>query len=272
MKVIHSVLFALSLAGAVLLVAGCQKSVADPGTTYVPAGLKLVWNDEFDVDGAPNPEKWDYSIGGNGWGNGELQNYTNKRPNSSISRGNLAITAINNGGMWTSARLKTLYKADWTYGYIEIRAKLPKGVGTWPAIWMMARGEVYGPWPRSGEIDIMEHVGFDQDNIHTSAHTLSYYHKINTQKTAAAMVKGVSDGFHLYAIDWTADSIQWYVDGQPFFKFDNEHNTFAEWPFDIPFYLIMNVAIGGSWGGQKGVDPKMKSATMLIDYVRVYQK
>jgi beta-glucanase (GH16 family) len=271
MRTIRRAFFFLLLTAGCFFVSGCNRSVPDPGAAFVPKGMKLVWADEFTHDGAPDPAKWDYSLGGNGWGNGEVQTYTNKRENSVVSRGNLVITAVNSGGMWTSARLKTQYLADWTYGYIEVRAQLPRGVGTWPAIWMMPQGDIYGGWPRSGEIDIMEAVGFDPGVVHTTIHTLSYNHKIGTQKTFFAPVKGALDGFHLYAIEWNPEYIQWFVDGKPFFRFANEHKTVAEWPFNIPYYLIMNLSIGGEWGGQKGIDPKMKKATMLVDYVRVYQ-
>jgi beta-glucanase (GH16 family) len=267
-----AVRFALIGMIAVVVLSSCVEKPAEPIASTVPEGYSLVWADEFDSDGAPNPDKWDYSVGGNGWGNGELQVYTNTRENSFVKDGALNITALNNKGSWTSARLKTLYKADWTYGYIEARARVPEGVGTWPAIWMMPRGDIYGNWPRSGEIDIMEHVGFDPEVIHTTAHTLAYYHKIGTQKTMSAKVKGVTKGYHTYAVRWDPDYIEWYVDGKAFFRFENEKKTFAEWPFDHPFYLILNVAIGGSWGGTKGIDPKLKKATMLVDYVRVYQK
>lgn len=238
----------------------------------IPDGYSLVWADEFDVDGAPDTTKWDYSTGGNGWGNAEVQFYTDKRDNSFVKNGKLHIVAKKDGSKWTSARLKTQYKGDWTYGYIEIRAKLPEGVGTWPAIWMMPRGDKYGTWPRSGEIDIMEHVGFDPDIIHTSIHTSAYNHKIGTHRTQYKHIKNVSKKFHTYAVKWEENFIEWYVDGELFYRFDNEHKTVAEWPFDIPFYLILNIAIGGSWGGQQGIDPKLTEAQMLIDYVRVYQK
>ncbi|MCX7949275.1 MAG: glycoside hydrolase family 16 protein [Treponemataceae bacterium] len=244
----------------------------DPKGAWVPAGYRLVWQDEFDYTGAPDENKWGYSTGGNGWGNAEVQFYTDKRTNSFVDKGRLVIRALNEGGMWTSARLKTQYKADWTYGYIEVRAKLPKGVGTWPAIWMLPTFDKYGGWPRSGEIDIMEHVGFDPEVVHTSVHTLAYNHKNGTHKTASAKIEGVTDGFHVYALEWTAQYLQWYIDGKPFFRFENEGKSFAEWPFDIPFYLIMNIAIGGSWGGQTGIDPNLKEAVMEVDYVRVYQK
>ena len=245
----------------------CQKEPV----SAVPEGMKLVWSDEFDKDGAPDSEKWDYSVGGNGWGNGEIQKYTNTRDNSYIEKGLLNIVAINNNGMWTSARLKTQYKASWTYGYIEVRAKLPSGVGTWPAIWMMPEFDRYGGWPRSGEIDIMEHVGFDQDMIHTTIHTLDFNHKKNTQKTKFGKIPNVSKKFHTYAINWTPEYIEWFIDGESFFKFENTGKGKTQWPFDDKFYLILNVAIGGSWGGQQGIDKSLKKPTMQVDYVRVYQ-
>ncbi|MDR0785775.1 MAG: glycoside hydrolase family 16 protein [Treponema sp.] len=237
----------------------------------VPEGKTLVWSDEFDQDGAPDSDKWNYSVGGNGWGNAELQTYTNKRENSEVRKGILSITARNDNGRWTSARLKTQYKAGWKYGYLEVRAKLPEGRGTWPAIWMLPVGDKYGGWPRSGEIDVIEHVGFDQDRIHATVHTRAFNHRLNTQKSASAVVKGVSSAFHVYAIEWTPQWIQWYVDGELIFRFENSGEGVAEWPFDIPFYLILNVAIGGTWGGEKGIDPKLQDATMQVDYVRVYQ-
>jgi beta-glucanase (GH16 family) len=250
--------------------AGCLREQAP--VSAVPEGMQLVWSDEFETAGAPDSSKWDYSTGGNGWGNAEVQNYTNTRENSFVKDGKLTLRAINSGGSWTSARLKTQYKAEWTYGYIEIRAKLPKGVGTWPAIWMLPSFDKYGGWPRSGEIDIMEHVGFDKDMVHTTAHTQAFNHKKGTQKNAHAVVAGATSGFHVYGVEWKQDHLQWFVDGKPFYRFDKpEGATVEEWPFDIPFHLIMNVAIGGGWGGQKGIDKRLKTADMVVDYVRVYQ-
>jgi beta-glucanase (GH16 family) len=237
----------------------------------VPAGKILVWSDEFDRDGAPDSDKWNYSTGGNGWGNAELQNYTNKRENSEVRNGILYINAKNDNGRWSSARLRTQYKAGWKYGYLEVCAKLPKGRGTWPAIWMLPVSDKYGGWPRSGEIDIMEHVGFEQDRIHATVHTRAFNHRLNTQKSVSAIVRGVSSRFHVYAIEWTPQWIQWYVDAEPFFRFENLGGGVEEWPFDIPFYLILNVAIGGTWGGEEGIDPSLQDAVMQVDYVRVYQ-
>jgi len=251
-----------------LFILGCEKEPV----SAVPEGMKLVWSDEFDIDGAPDKDKWTYSTGSHGWGNGESQNYTNKIENSKVEKGALVITARKEGNKWTSARVKTQHKADWTYGYFEIKAKLPEGVGTWPAIWMMPSFEKYGGWPRSGEIDIMEHVGFEQNVIHSSVHTQAFNHKIGTHKTNLDTFSRVSKKYHVYAMEWDPEYIQWFIDGELFYRFENTGIGPTEWPFDIPFYLIMNIAIGGGWGGQQGIDKKMKEAKMYVDYVRVYQK
>ncbi|MDR3146434.1 MAG: glycoside hydrolase family 16 protein [Treponema sp.] len=274
--------FGGGILAALGLLLGCRES-----PEALPKGMTLIWSDEFDYEGAPDPDKWDYSLGAHGWGNAEEQDYTNSRDNSAVGKGLLEIRARNENGRWTSARLKTQHKAQWTYGYFEIRAKLPEGRGTWPAIWMLPSADRYGPWPRSGEIDIMEHVGHDQDRVHTTAHTGAFNHTKNTQKTASLIVENASRQFHVYAVEWRAAYIQWYIDGEAVFRFDNSGigageegsggaaaeapNTASElWPFDIPFYLILNIAIGGSWGGQQGIDPGLQEAVMQVDYVRVY--
>jgi beta-glucanase (GH16 family) len=257
----------------VTLAAFLAMSCSEKPVSVVPEGMSLVWSDEFDSPGAPDPKKWDYSTGfNNGWGNGEVQNYTNKRDNSFVKDGCLVLKAINDGGIWTSARLKTQYIADWTYGYFEFRAQLPKGVGTWPAIWMLPTFATYGEWPRSGEIDIMEYVGRDPDKVLTTAHTASFYSGLGTQKTFTSPVAGASTKFHVYGLEWEPDFIQWSIDGKSVYRFHNSHVSTAEWPFDIPYYMILNLAVGGTLGGKDGIDPKLKDATMKIDYVRVYQK
>lgn len=256
----------------IVVVCFCVFSCSRKEFSFVPEGYNLVWSDEFDYDGEPDKEKWAYSIGGNGWGNGEIQKYTDNRDNSFVKDGVLSIIARNSNGMWTSARLKTQYKESWTYGYIEIRAKLPVGVGTWPALWLMPEFDKYGGWPRSGEIDIMEHVGFDQDIIHTTIHSSDFNHKKNTQIGHSAKVSNVSSKYHVYAVNWTEDYIEWFVDGKSFFRADKTADTVEAWPFNHNFYLIMNIAIGGSWGGLEGIDKNLKQAVMNVDYVRVYQK
>jgi beta-glucanase (GH16 family) len=230
----------------------------------------LVWSDEFETAGAPDVTKWNFETGGGGWGNNELQYYTDSRNNSYVSNGTLKIDAKKSNGTWTSARMVTSGKASWKYGRFEIKAKLPSGKGTWPAIWMMPQQSVYGSWPKSGEIDIMEHVGYDMNRIVGSAHTEAYYHKIGTQKSGNMVASNVSGEFHVYAVEWTEAGIKWYVDNTNYFTFINENKTYKEWPFDQSFFLILNIAIGGDWGGAQGIDPDLTEAIMEIDYIRVY--
>lgn len=232
------------------------------------------WSDEFNGSGAPLSTNWAYDIGGGGWGNGEAQYYTNQLKNAGVSGGILTITAIKEdfeGKKYTSARLVSKHKFDFLYGRIEAKAKLPKGRGTWPAIWMLPTDNVYGGWPKSGEVDIMEHVGFDQDRVHFSVHTEAYNHTINTQKNANVIIKGASDDFHLYRVDWFPDSIAGYVDNKKIFIFKNEKNGYKTWPFDKPFHLLLNIAVGGGWGGQKGIDDSIWPQKMDVDYIRYYK-
>ena len=240
---------------------------------------QLVWSDEFEYTGLPDPAKWGYDVGGHGWGNKELQFYTKERKeNARVKNGHLIIEARREeweGRQYTSARLISKGKGDWTYGRIEVSAKLPSGSGTWPAIWMLPTGWKYGRWPSSGEIDIMEHVGFDPDIVHASVHTKSYNHNINTHKTAKTRVPNARSGFNVYAIEWDAQEIRAYINQQHYFTFKNERLTnpaadFKEWPFDKPFHLLLNIAVGGTWGGQQGVDDRVWPQRMEVDYVRVY--
>lgn len=237
----------------------------------------LVWSDEFDYEGLPDETKWGYDVGGSGWGNNELQYYTDDS-NAYVKDGNLVIEARKeekDGRDYTSARMITKGKGDWLYGKIEVRAKLPDGLGTWPAIWMLPTDWEYGSWPASGEIDIMEHVGYDQDKIHATIHTQSYYFKINTQKSATKYIKGVSEDFHVYSIEWLPDKILAFIDGEEYFSFEptkfKPDPTYKEWPFDKRMHLLLNIAIGGDWGGAKGVDENIFPKQMVVDYVRVYQ-
>ena len=235
---------------------------------------KLVWRDEFSVSGLPDSTKWNYDVGGHGWGNNELQYYTARQlRNARVEKGFLIIEAHKEqigDNQYSSARMITKGKGDWTYGRIEVRAKLPKGVGTWPAIWMLASTQKI-TWPDDGEIDIMEHVGYNQGTIHASAHTKKYFHSIGTQKTGTVAVPDCSEKFHVYVLEWDKESITMMVDNKPYFTFKNEHTGNDAWPFDKPFHLLLNIAVGGSWGGQKGVDEKVYPQQMIVDYVRVYQ-
>jgi beta-glucanase (GH16 family) len=258
----------------------CAWSVAVTGllaaVQEAPAGTRLVWQDEFDREGLPDPAKWSYDVGGHGWGNREPQFYTSqRRENARVEGGHLVIEARKEawqGAPYTSARLVTKGKGDWTYGRVEVRAMLPRGRGSWPAIWMLATTEDRMRWPDDGEIDIMEHVGFDQGIVHASVHTRAYNHNINTQKTATVTVADASDTFHVYAMDWDRDRIRMSVDGRVYFTFARESDDARVWPFDGPFHLLLNVAVGGAWGGQKGVDEATLPYRMVVDYVRVYQR
>ncbi len=219
--------------------------------------------------------KWGYAVGGHGWGNNELQFYTNAdTSNAKVKDGKLIITARKEqkeNRKYTSARLITKDKAEFKYGRIEIRAKLPSGRGTWPAIWMLGKNRVEAGWPLCGEIDIMEHVGYDKDSIHGTIHTLAYNHMKGTQKGKAIFIENPYNAFHIYTIEWTAEKIDFLVDGVIYNHIANEHLSEKEWPFDQPFYLILNLAVGGNWGGKKGIDETVFPASMEIDYVRVYQ-
>ena len=214
-------------------------------------------------------------MGGDGWGNHELEFYTAKRlENARVENGLLTIEARKedySGMHYTSARLVTKGKGDWKYGKIEVRARLPRGKGTWPAIWMLGSTTPL-KWPDDGEIDIMEHVGFDPGNIHASIHCKKYYHSIGTQKTAITSVPDCMDKFHVYKMEWNAESIRIFVDDEEYFRFANEHSGRDGWPFDQPAHLLLNIAVGGDWGGQKGVDENIWPQKMEVDYVRVFQE
>jgi len=237
------------------------------------ATWKLVWSDEFSIAGMPDPNKWDYEEGF--IRNKELQYYTKARPeNARVEDGCLVIETRNDnfkGHPITSASLNTRKKASWLYGRIEVRAKLPTGKGMWPAIWMLGVNRQLG-WPACGEIDIMENVGFDPLKIHANVHTKAYNHAIGTNKGNKIVVTDPSKHFHVYAIEWFEDHIDFYVDRTKYFSFRNEGTGNDVWPFDKPHYLILNAAYGGSWGGQKGVDNAILPQKYSIDYVRVYEQ
>lgn len=210
------------------------------------------------------------------WGNNEAQYYASgRKENAWVSDGVLRITALKEpmeGRSYTSARLITKGKGDWLYGRFEIRAKLPTGRGTWPAIWMLPTDWEYGDWPKSGEIDIMENVGYDPDTIVGSSHTEKYNHAIGTQKNAKIACPDCYKAFHVYALEWEEDEYRLYVDDQLYFTFKNEGIGYEVWPYDKRFHILLNLAIGGNWGGQKGIDDSLFPHVFEIDYVRVYKK
>lgn len=236
-------------------------------------GKTLVWNDEFNYSGLPDSIKWNYEVGGHGYGNNELQYYTkNRKENARVENGNLVIEARKENwdqNKYTSAKLVTKGLQSWKNGKVEVKAKLPKGRGTWPAIWMMS--ENMKEWPDDGEIDIMEHVGYNPGFVHASVHTKKYNHIINTQKTDTIVVNDVSEKFHVYKMDWSPEKIDMYVDDTKYYTYINTEKTYEAWPFDQPFYLILNQAVGGNWGGKEGVDENIYPQKFYIDYVRVYQ-
>jgi beta-glucanase (GH16 family) len=173
---------------------------------------------------------------------------------------------------YTSASLVTKGKASWRYGRFEIRAKLPTGQGTWPAIWTLGTNMDKIGWPSCGEIDIMENVGFNPDIIHFTVHTKKYNHLINTHKSEKTEIAKPYDTFHVYALEWYPDRLDFFVDDKKYFTYTNDGTGPDTWPFDEPQYLILNVAIGGDWGGQRGVDNGIFPQRMSIDYVRVYRQ
>lgn len=236
---------------------------------------KLVWSDEFNYKGLPESSKWSYDTGNDGWGNNELQFYTSKRlENARVENGNLIIEAVKEkyeSSNYSSARLVSKQKGDWTYGRIEVRARLPHGKGTWPAIWMLPTDWAYGDWPKSGEIDIMEFVGYMPDSAFGSIHTALYNHSIGTQSTKGVFQNDLDSAFHLYSIQWEKEKIDFFIDGKKYHSFSNNGQGSGAWPFDKPFHIILNMAVGGNWGGKMGVDDSIFPQQMLIDYVRVYQ-
>jgi beta-glucanase (GH16 family) len=267
------------LAGLVIgvLVVSAGGAAAQVALPPPPEGHTLVWHDEFDRDGLPDAARWSYDVGAGGWGNKEPQFYTERRPeNARVEGGHLVIEARKEswqGAPYTSARLVTKGKGDWTYGRVEVRARLPRGRGSWPAIWMLATTTPKPlRWPDDGEIDIMEHVGFDHGVVHASVHTKAYHHSIGTQKTAKVEVPDVSEAFHVYAMDWDRDRVRMSIDGREYFAFVRESDDPRVWPFAGPFHLLLNVAVGGAWGGQQGIDEASLPYRMVVDYVRVYQR
>ena len=241
---------------------------------------KLVWTDEFNYTGLPDSAKWGYDKAHGcpalcGWGNNEWQYYTwNRKENARVENGHLIIEARKEAyenARFTSARLVTRNKGDWKYGRIEVRAQLPEGLGLWPAIWMLPTEKKYGDWPKSGEIDIAETVGYSPDSVYQTIHTNSYNGMIGTQKVSLIPVKDLYRSFHTYAIEWTPEYIVYFIDGVRQQQFENAHEGTDKWPFDQDFHLVLNVAVGGNFGGKMGVDESVFPRQLKVDYVRVYQ-
>ncbi|ERJ11597.1 glycoside hydrolase family 16 protein [Haloplasma contractile] len=242
----------------------------------------LIWSDEFDGNEL-DETKWSYATGGYGFGNNELQYYT-EGENLSVLDGKLIIETRKEDYVsrhYTSSKITTEESKSFKYAKIDVMAKIPAGRGTWPAIWMLPKDWQYGGWPDSGEIDIMEHVGYDMNEIHGTVHTGDYNHMKGTQKGGSIEVENVDTTFHKYSIEWLPDKIKFFVDDEKYYEFTPTKYfscpDSGRWPFDQEFYLILNIAIGGNWGGARkidgdnGVDDTIFPQTMEIDYIRVYQ-
>jgi beta-glucanase (GH16 family) len=267
------------------LASGASLAETDSVTTTVPKGYALVWSDEFSVDGLPDRKKWTYDTSRNreGWFNYEKQYYAADRlKNARVENGHLIIEAheeaLETAGLpdwgkqkYSSARMMTQGLGEWTNGFFEIRAKIPCGVGTWPAIWMLPADQKT-VWPEGGEIDIMEHVGFDPGGINNSVHTKAFNFLKNTQKTSKTKLPDACTAMHKYQLLWTPNFLLMGIDDKPTFLFKRTESDFARWPFIKPQFLLLNIAVGGSWGGQKGIKKDAFPARMEVDYVRVYQR
>jgi beta-glucanase (GH16 family) len=265
-----------ALAAAALAIAASSVA-AGPATFGVPEGYALVWADEFDRDGPPDPAKWGFDTAMNkeGWHNRELQYYAADRPENAVVRdGTLRITArreaLKDAGDWggqayTSARMLTRGRADWTYGFFEVRARMPCGKGTWPAIWMLGSG---GTWPDDGELDIMEYVGSDPSRTSSAVHTAAGHAARSVH--GFAKIRDACQAFHRYQMHWTPDGVTFGVDGFAHLHYPRLDAGKRGWPFDAPQFMLLNIAIGGWLGGP--VDDRIFPVTMEVDYVRVYQR
>jgi len=258
----------------------CQTDLSVYGSEA--SSFEMVWSDEFEYEGKLDDTKWEYLIGNGGsygipgWGNNELQYYTDSLDNVKVQNGVLTITASTDGYAqygYTSGRVRTMNKADFTYGVFEVCAKMPTGLGTWPAIWMLPTNSPYGGWPYGGEIDIMEAVGFEHDIVHWNIHTKAHNWGDGVSYGDNTTVPNIYEQYHRYAVRWDEFSITFYVDGI-------EGMTYAPgnmsdpnyWPFDSDFHMILNIAVGGAWGGQRGIQSGSWETKMEVDYVRVFQE
>lgn len=240
-------------------------------------GYTLVYNDEFNGTGPADSTKWTYEVLRKGWANNEEQTYTDATHDNAVqSNGCLVITGKKDfptgdtAVPWSSARIIGKNKMDFLYGKVEVRAMLPHARGSWPAIWMMPTESKYGRWPRSGELDIMEHIGNKPDSVFSSVHTEARNWMNHGLQSGTRVLKNTTTTFHVYGLEWNADSIQFTYDDVPVYTMVNPKTNPKDWPFDQKFYIILNVAIGGGLGGK--ITESDWPDKMLVDYVRVYQK
>lgn len=261
----------------VVLIFSCVSNASVP--TIKPDSWKLVWQEEFDYSGLPDPGVWSFETYGNswGWGNGEDQYYTaNRLENALVSNGTLKIKALHEDYVephkYTSARINSKKLGGWKYGRIEVRAKLPKGQGIWPAIWMLPVDYEYGGWPDSGEIDIMEYFSHLPGKSYSTIHTKEFNHKIGSSIGDYIRSDSLHDDYHLYSVNWYSNRLEIYFDDSLVMKYVNPNETFAQWPFDKPFHLLLNCAVGGDWiRSNGGIDNSIFPQVFEVDYVRVYE-
>jgi beta-glucanase (GH16 family) len=272
-----------SLCAFSLFLLSCNGGATAPPPPPGGGGYSLVWSDEFNTSNGSQPDtsKWVYDTGGDGWGNHELEYYTNRAQNAQIQNGNLVITALQENykgpdGVtrnYTSARLKTQGLFAQAYGRFEARIKIPKGQGIWPAFWMLGNDIGTVNWPQCGEIDIMENIGKEPGMVHGSLHGPSTTASTSDLTSTFALPAGqnFSDDFHLYAVEWDPTAVRFYVDANLYATMtSSQWPAGGKWVFDHPFFIILNVAVGGDWPGPP--DPSIFPQTMLVDYVRVYKK
>lgn len=237
---------------------------------------ELFWGDEFKTDGKPDPDKWKYEIGGHGFGNEEDQFYTDRLENARVENGRLVIEARREdfeGKKYTSSRMNS--RQPFTYGRVEFRAKMPKGIGLWPAAWLLPEKQTYGTqyWPDNGELDVLEAIGHENNINHFSAHTKAYNFTQAEQRTAVTEVEKGDKEFHNYAMEWLPGHIDFFVDDKKILTVKREaKDTWKEWPFDQDFHLVMNLAVGGFWGRSGGtIEDATFPARLEFEYVRVYR-
>ncbi len=260
----------------VLSTTGCSQVAQTPAPTATPIapveGWSLVWHDEFDADQIDR-QNWTFDIGGHGWGNGEMQYYTDRSENARLENGLLVIEAVQekySGSYYTSARLKSQGLQEFQYGRMEARIKVPEGKGFWPAFWMLGSNFLQVGWPECGEIDIMEYVGKEPDLIMGTLHGPGYSGALGFSGWNR-QAYNIFDDFHTFAIEWDQDQITWFYEGEAYHTMKREDVGTRPWVFDQPFFFILNLAVGGTLGGM--VSPTtVFPAQYLVDYVRVYEK
>ncbi|MBN3490408.1 glycoside hydrolase family 16 protein [Acholeplasma equirhinis] len=235
---------------------------------------KLIFEEHFLGEGLPNQDVWNIEVGGSGFGNQEDQFYTNRLDNVYVKDSILHIVAKKEQfehRNYTSAKLTSYQKVGFKYGTFEVRMKIPKGLGTWPAFWFLGEKRNEGiRWPECGEIDLMEHVGKDQEKVHFSLHSKNYNHVKGNNFHFSQKIEGITDDFHVFRLEWTETGFKYYVDDIFLTEVKKEDKKdYADWPFDDQFYMIINLAIGGTWGGS--IDDSIFPVEFLVDYIKVFQ-